>query len=113
MTHYKLCNSCGELFKVKDARRDFLCSECEQLPIAIEGTGKEMECVREIEAERENKISKEQYEKDVRDVTVKLGTAVQQVGICYPDIAFDCVEKTRVILLKYKGLSEEEREKLK
>jgi hypothetical protein len=69
--------------------------------------------MKESKKEGKRDISKDQYEKDVREVTVKLGTALQQVGICYPDIAFDCVEKTRAILLKYKGISEEEREKLK
>jgi hypothetical protein len=58
-------------------------------------------------------MSKEQYEKDKNDVMIKLGVALQQIAIGYPDIAFDSVEKSQEILSKYVGITEEQRKHLK
>ena len=69
--------------------------------------------VEAFEYKEENEINKEQYEKDVWDVALKLGIALQMAGIHHPKWALESIEKAREILLKYKEISEEEREKLK
>ena len=53
--------------------------------------------------------TKKQYEKDTKEVIIKLSVALQQVMIGYPDIAFDCVEEARERLSKYAGMTEEKR----
>lgn len=57
-------------------------------------------------------ISEEGYEKDKNEAIIKLSVALQQIMIGYPDIALECAEKTRRILLKYGGITEEQRKQI-
>ena len=61
---------------------------------------------------RKMKTSGKEYEKDKNEVTIKLGVALMQIAIGYPDIAFDCIEEAQEILSKYVGITEEQRKHL-